>query len=105
MQETHTTFALVVVVLAQLAAIFAIASSARLAREAMRRQADMERLLTMRELARNPETHGLASVVASMTPAEALRQESDLLVRTPMARPDGPQTDSYGFDRIGALEE
>lgn len=106
MQDTPTIFALVVVVLAQLAAIYAIASSSRLAREALRRQADMERLLTVREMAREPATHGLAGVVASMAPAsEAPRHESDRLVRTPMVRQDGPNPDPFGYDRPVAMEE
>jgi hypothetical protein len=102
MNGTMDWFALVVVVLALAAAIYSISSTARMAREAMRRQADMEKLLVVTHLsgAADPAIRAQAPLVATMGQPQEPAQPQ--FTRIPMQ--PTYQQDADGYDLPNNLQ-
>ena len=95
--SVYEWFAVSSLVLAHLGVIVAIVSSGRLAREALRQQADMQRMLAVREAAREPAGQPIASLLATMGLSDQ-RAPASGLTRTPIVQESGPRYDAQGYD-------
>jgi hypothetical protein len=97
-------FTLSIIFAALLLAFYAVANSGRMAREAMRRQADMERLLVVSRMAQSgdPTQQSLAHLVGTMGQPQQAPIPAAPLQRIPIE--DQDPVDALGYDLPTSLK-